>query len=97
MIWTLRVHSDAFWDNKCPNCFYVFYEPGVFSAYLDKFMVVFIDDILVYSKDQVDHEKHLCLVVKTLRECKLYLKLLKCEFWLEKVSFWVILFLKKVF
>lgn len=59
----------------------------VFSAYLDKFAVVFIDDILVYSKDRDDHEKHLRLVLQTLREHKLYAKLSKCEFWLEKVSF----------
>ncbi|XP_057538026.1 uncharacterized protein LOC130815554 [Amaranthus tricolor] len=59
----------------------------VFSAYLDKFVVAFIDDILVYSKNQDDHEKHLRLVLQTLRENKLYAKLSKCEFWLEKVSF----------
>ena len=59
----------------------------VFSAYLDKFVVVFIDDILVYSKDQVEHEDHLSMVLQTLREHKLYAKLSKCEFWLEKVSF----------
>ena len=61
----------------------------VFSAYLDKFVLVFIDDILVYSKDQGDHEEHLRLVLQTLREHKLYLKLSKCEFWLEKVSFFL--------
>ena len=59
----------------------------VFSAYLDKFVVVFIDDILVYSKDRDDHDKHLRLVLQTLRENMLYAKLSKCEFWLEKVSF----------
>ena len=47
----------------------------VFSAYLDKFLVVFIDDILVYSKDRDDHEGHLHLVLQTLREHKLYAKL----------------------
>ena len=69
----------------------------VFSAYLDKFVVVFIDDILVYSKNRDDHEKHLRLVLQTLRENKLYAKLSKCGFWLEKVSFWVVLFLRRVF
>ena len=59
----------------------------VFSSYLDNFVVVFIDDILVYSKDRDEHEKHLRLVLQTLREEKLYEKLSKCEFWLEKVLF----------
>ena len=59
----------------------------VFSAYLDKFVVVFVDDILVYSKNWDEHEKHLRLVLQTLRENKLYAKFSKCEFWLEKVSF----------
>ena len=59
----------------------------MFIAYLDMFVVVFIDDILVYSKDQVEHEDHLRMVLQTLREHKLYAKLSKCEFWLEKVSF----------
>ena len=59
----------------------------VFSAYLDKFVVVFIDDILVYSIDRVEHEDYLHMVLQTLREHKLYAKLSKCEFWLEKVSF----------
>ena len=59
----------------------------VFSSYLDNFVVVFIDDILVYSKDRDEHEKHLRLVLQTLRENTLYAKLSKCVFWLEKVSF----------
>jgi len=59
----------------------------VFSPYLDKFVVVFIDDILVYSKNEVEHEEHLRIVLKTLEENQLYAKLSKCEFWLEKVAF----------
>ncbi|XP_057538116.1 uncharacterized protein LOC130815644 [Amaranthus tricolor] len=59
----------------------------VFSAYLDKFVVIFIDDILVYSKDREEHQEHLRFVLQTLRENKLYAKLSKCEFWLDKVSF----------
>ncbi|XP_074291591.1 putative mitochondrial protein AtMg00860 [Silene latifolia] len=59
----------------------------VFSPYLDKFIVVFIDDILVYSKTKEEHEKHLRIVLQTLREHQLYAKLSKCEFWLEKVDF----------
>ncbi|XP_074288176.1 putative mitochondrial protein AtMg00860 [Silene latifolia] len=59
----------------------------VFSPYLDKFVVVFIGDILVYSKTKEEHEEHLRIILQTLREHQLYAKLSKCEFWLEKVSF----------
>jgi len=55
--------------------------------YIDKFVVVFIDDILVYSKDEEEHEEHLRLVLQKLRENQLYAKLSKCEFWLNEVSF----------
>jgi hypothetical protein len=59
----------------------------VFMEYLDKFMVVFIDDILIFSKNEEEHDKHLLLVLQKLRENQLYAKLNKCEFWLEEVSF----------
>lgn len=59
----------------------------VFRPYLDRFVVVFIDDILVYSKNKEEHEEHLRIVLETLREHQLYTKLSKCEFWLEKVAF----------
>src|SRR5262249_51971146 len=59
----------------------------VFRPYLDKFVVVFIDDILVYSKSQKEHEEHLAIVLQVLRENQLYAKLSKCEFWLDKVCF----------
>jgi hypothetical protein len=55
--------------------------------YLDKFVVVFIDDILIFSKTKEEHEKHLRLVLEKLRSNKLYAKLSKCEFWLTKVAF----------
>ena len=54
---------------------------------LDKFVVVFIDDILIYSKSAQEHEQHLRVVLEKLRANKLYAKFSKCEFWLEKVSF----------
>ena len=57
------------------------------SKYLDRFVVVFIDDILVYSKSKEEHEEHLRQVLQTLREEQLYGKLSKCEFWLEQVQF----------
>jgi hypothetical protein len=60
----------------------------VFIEYLDKSVVVFIDDILVYFKNEEEHEEHLRLVLQKLRENhQLYAKLSKCEFWLSEVSF----------
>ena len=59
----------------------------VFRPYVDQFVVVFIDDIQVYSKDAQEHEQHLKIVLQTLREKKLYAKLSKCDFWLKEVSF----------
>jgi hypothetical protein len=56
----------------------------VFMKYLDKFVVVFIDDILVYSRSE---EEHLRLVLQKLRGHKLYAKLSKCEFWLMQIAF----------
>jgi hypothetical protein len=55
--------------------------------YLDKFVVVFIDNILVYSKNDGDHEEHLRLVLQNLRDNQLYAKFSKCEFWLGEVPF----------
>jgi hypothetical protein len=59
----------------------------VFMEYLDKFVVVFIDDILIYSKTEEEHEEHLRLVLHKLREHQLYAKFSKCDFWLKEVSF----------
>ena len=55
--------------------------------FLDKFVVVFIDDILVYSKNEEEHKEHLRLVLEKLREHQLYAKFSKCEFWLKEVGF----------
>lgn len=52
----------------------------VFQSYLDQFILVFIDDILVYSKTKNEHDKHLKVVIQILREKELYAKLSKCEF-----------------
>ena len=59
----------------------------VFQLYVDQFVMVFINDILVYLKDREDHDKHLRVVLETLRKEQLYAKLSKYEFWLRKVSF----------
>ena len=63
------------------------YMNRIFHLYLDSFVVVFIDDILVYSKTREEHEEHLRVVLQTLKDNRLYAKLSKCDFWLEEVSF----------
>jgi hypothetical protein len=60
---------------------------NVFMEYLDRFVVVFIDDILIYSRSESDHEQHLRLVLQKLRDNQLYAKFSKCEFWIDKVPF----------
>ena len=59
----------------------------VFAVYLDKFVIVFIDDILIYSESRQEHEEHLKIALRLLKEHKLYAKFSKCEFWLDKVHF----------
>jgi hypothetical protein len=59
----------------------------VFMEYLDKFVVVFIDDILIYSSSEEENEEHLRLVLQKLRDRRLYVKRSKCEFWLKQVAF----------
>nr|ABD28305.1 RNA-directed DNA polymerase (Reverse transcriptase) [Medicago truncatula] len=63
------------------------YMNRIFHAFLDRFVVVFIDDILIYSKTEEEHAEHLKIVLQVLKEKKLYAKLSKCEFWLKEVSF----------
>ena len=58
-----------------------------FLSHIWIFVIVFIDDILVYSKSKKEHEEHLRIVLEMLRERKLYAKFSKCEFWLDLVSF----------
>nr|GEU49136.1 putative reverse transcriptase domain-containing protein [Tanacetum cinerariifolium] len=59
----------------------------VCKPYLDRFVIVFIDDISIYSKNRKEHEGHLMLILKLLKEEELYAKFSKCEFWLSKVQF----------
>ena len=60
----------------------------VFQPYLDQFVVVFVDEILIYSQSEEEHEGHLRIVLQALREHRLYAKFNKCEFWLTEVRFW---------
>ena len=59
----------------------------IFQPFLDKFVIVFIDDILIYSSSKAEHKQHLHTVLQTLRERQLYAKFSKCEFWLDRVIF----------
>jgi hypothetical protein len=72
-----------------PNAlvYFMYLMNKVFMEYLDKFFVVFIDDILVNSRGEEEHEEHLHLALQKLRENRLYTKLSKCEFWMKQVAF----------
>ena len=59
----------------------------IYRPYLDQFVVVFVDDILIYSKGRAEHEQHLQLALQVLRENQLYAKLEKCDFWLQEIQF----------
>ncbi|GJX52518.1 putative reverse transcriptase domain-containing protein [Tanacetum coccineum] len=59
----------------------------VCKPYLEKFVIVFIDDILIYSKNKEDHEEHLKIILRLLKKEKLYAKFLNCDFWLDSVQF----------
>jgi hypothetical protein len=59
----------------------------VFMEYMDKFVMVFIENILVYSRSEEEHEEHPYLILQKLRDHRLYARLNKCEFWLKQVAF----------
>nr|GFB97191.1 putative reverse transcriptase domain-containing protein [Tanacetum cinerariifolium] len=59
----------------------------VCKPYMENFVIVFIDDILIYSKDEKEHEEHLKAILELLKEEELYPKFSKCEFWIPKVQF----------
>jgi hypothetical protein len=69
--------------------FFMYLMNNVFIDYLNKFVVVFIDDILIYYQNGEEHEEHLRMVLQRLREHQLYAKLSKCEFWISEVLSWV--------
>jgi hypothetical protein len=67
--------------------YFMYLMNSVFMPGLDKFVVVFIDDILVYSRNEEEHAGHLHVVLQRLREHRLYAKLSKCDFWLKEIKF----------
>jgi hypothetical protein len=67
--------------------YFMYLMNSVFMTELDKVVVVFNDDILIYSKNEDEHAEHRCIVLQRLREHKLYAKFSKCEFWLDSVKF----------
>ena len=67
--------------------YFMYLMNSVFLPKLDKFVVVFIDDILIYSKNEKEHEQHLRIVLQRLWDHQLYAKFSKCEFWLSSVKF----------
>ena len=71
-------------DTNAP-AFFMYLMNLVFMPEFDKFVVVFIDDILIYSKNNEEHEQHLHIVLTRIQEHKLYAKFSKCEFWLDRV------------
>lgn len=75
----------SFGVSNAPGVF-IEYTNMIFHPYLDQFMMVFIDDILVYFKSDEEHAGHLRIVLSALQENKLYAKLSKCEFWLREMS-----------
>ena len=70
---------------------------SVFSRYLDKFFLVFLDDILIYSRNEEVHEEHLRLTLQLLREHQLYVKLSKCDFYRDRTQYLVTLSQKRVY
>ena len=67
--------------------YFMYLMNSVFMDYLDKFVVVYLDDILVFSKNEEEHAEHFRLVLEKLREHQLYAKFSKCEFWLPEVTY----------
>ena len=86
MLWALRVLSDAVRINKCASRVPGFDEQDLRTV-PNNFTVVFIDDVIVYSKSREEHEQHLRTPLQLLCGNQLYAKLSECEFWLEQVVF----------
>ena len=86
----------AFGLTNAPTSF-MFLMNSILSTYLEKFIIIFIDDILIYSKNEREHEEHLRIVLQVLREQQLYAKFSKCDFSKPKFNTWGMLFRKKAY
>ena len=67
--------------------YFMYLMNSIFFEELDVFVVIFIDDILIFSKTEEEHAEHICIVLQKLRDHRLYAKFSKCEFWLKEVVF----------
>src|SRR6266508_1036919 len=67
--------------------YFMYLMNSIFMEELDIFVIIFIDDILMYSKSEEEHAEHICIILGRLREHRLYAKFSKCEFWLSEVAF----------
>ncbi|GJU66247.1 putative reverse transcriptase domain-containing protein [Tanacetum coccineum] len=84
LIWSLLVPSYAIWLDERTGDIYMDLMNRVCKPYLDKFVIVFIEDILIYSKNKKEHEEHLKAILELLKKEELYAKFSKCEFWIPK-------------
>ncbi|GJZ13784.1 putative reverse transcriptase domain-containing protein [Tanacetum coccineum] len=80
LVWALKNSNDAIWFDKCTVAVFMELMNRVCKPYLDKFVIVFIDDILIHSKDKEEHEEHLKAILELLKKEELYAKFSKCEF-----------------
>ncbi|GJT88597.1 putative reverse transcriptase domain-containing protein [Tanacetum coccineum] len=85
--WSLRFKVMPFWFGQMHMLVFMDLMNRVCNPYLDKFVIVFIDDILIYSKNKKEHEEHLKAILELLRKEELYAKFSKCEFWIPKIQF----------
>ena len=83
---SLQIPRNAIWTYKCSYSIYGSNASNV-TRYLDTFVIVFIDDILVCSNNEDEHREHLRIVLQTLKEHQLYAKFSKCDFWSREVKF----------
>ena len=83
------LYECTFMSSELINASYMFmrHVKSIFMDYLDKFIMVHINDVLIYSKSEDEHLEHLCLALTKLREHHLYAKYSKCEFWLKELMF----------